>query len=66
MISSACDGYFPHAFCTTSIHAGALFEPVTGTGRLQLGALYAAIQEDPPDYPGPGIDIPMINVTNES
>jgi len=48
------------------IHAGAPFEPVIGTGRLRLGALHAAIQEDPPDYPDPGVDLPDINVTSES
>lgn len=34
------------------IHAGAPFDPVTGSGRLQPGALHAAVREDLPRYPG--------------
>jgi len=46
------------------IHAGAPFDPVTGSGRLQPGALHAAVREDLPGYPGHdnGGPNPTINV----
>jgi hypothetical protein len=53
---------FSYAFFTTSIHAGAPFDPVTGLGRLQPDALLAAVQEDLPEYSD--LDIPTINVSD--
>jgi hypothetical protein len=57
-------GPFSYTFFTTSIHAGAPFDPVTGLGRLPPEALLAAVQEDLPAYPD--LDIPMINVSDDS
>ena len=44
-----------------SIHAGGPLDPKTGLGRLQPGALDAAVHEDVPSYPdlvdsGPPLD----------
>lgn len=59
--------HFTDPLFTISVHAGAPFDPVTGLGRLQPGALHAAVREDLPSYPGLDNDgpIPTFNFSDE-
>jgi len=59
--------HFPYTFFTTSIHAGALFELLTGPGKPRPGVLGVAVEEGPPVYTDPDINKlnPMIEISFE-
>lgn len=59
--------HFPYTFFTTSIHAGALFEPLTGLGKPRPGALDVSVEEAPPLYTDPGVSKlnPVIEISLE-